>query len=68
MGREALKPQDDDYLPLEAVQPEAWRKSHWIEVDKVITKRHRQTHSNWCFWTVVLEETLESPLDYKDIN
>ena len=20
---------------------------------------------NWCFWTVVLEETLESPLDYK---
>ena len=23
MGREALKPQDDDYLPLEVVQPEA---------------------------------------------
>ena len=22
---------------------------------------------NWCFWTVVLEKTLESPLDYKDI-
>ena len=21
---------------------------------------------NWCFWTVVLEETLESPLDYKE--
>ena len=21
---------------------------------------------NWCFWTVVLEKTLESPLDYKD--
>ena len=20
---------------------------------------------NWCFWTVVLEKTLESPLDYK---
>ena len=20
-------------------------------------------HKNWCFWTVVLEETLESPLD-----
>ena len=23
---------------------------------------------NWCFWTVVLEETLESPLDYKKIQ
>ena len=21
---------------------------------------------NWCFWTVVLEKTLESPLDHKD--
>ena len=23
---------------------------------------------NWCFWTVVLEKTLESPLDYKDMK
>ena len=23
---------------------------------------------NWCFWTVVLEETLEGPLDYKKIK
>ena len=23
---------------------------------------------NWCFWTVVLEKTLESPLDYKKIH
>ena len=23
---------------------------------------------NWCFWTMVLEKTLESPLDYKDIQ
>ena len=23
---------------------------------------------NWCFWTVVLEETLESPLGYKEIQ
>ena len=23
---------------------------------------------NWCFWIVVLEKTLESPLDYKDIT
>ena len=24
--------------------------------------------NNWCFWTVVLEETLESPLDCKEIK
>ena len=23
---------------------------------------------NWCFWTVVLDKTLESPLDYKEIQ
>ena len=24
--------------------------------------------NNWCFWTVVLEKTLESPLDCKEIQ
>ena len=23
---------------------------------------------NWCFWTVMLEKTIESPLDYKEIQ
>ena len=23
---------------------------------------------NWCFWTVVLEKTFESPLDYKELQ
>ena len=26
------------------------------------------TMKNWCFWTVVLEKTLESPLDWKEIK
>ena len=26
------------------------------------------TPKNWCFWTVVLEKTLENPLDYKEIQ
>ena len=26
------------------------------------------TQKNWCFWTVVLKKTLESPLDRKDIK
>ena len=28
----------------------------------------RWTPKNWCFWTVVLEKTLESPLDSKEIQ
>ena len=33
---------------------ESWKKS-WAP-------------KNWCFWTVVLEKNLESPLDYKEIQ
>ena len=31
---------------------------------------HKETWApkNWCFWTVVLEKTLESPLDCKEIQ
>ena len=28
----------------------------------------KQRANNWCFWTVVLEKTLESPLDGKEIK
>jgi len=28
----------------------------------------KKTEQNWCFWIVVLEKTLESPLDCKEIN
>ena len=30
--------------------------------------KSRDITLNWCFWTVVLEKTLESPLDCKEIN
>ena len=30
--------------------------------------KERWVPKNWCFWTVVLEKTLESPLDCKDIQ
>ena len=31
-------------------------------------ERWKLTPKNWCFWTAVLEKTLESPLDSKDIQ
>ena len=30
--------------------------------------RGRWALKNWCFWTVVLEKTVESPLDCKDVQ
>ena len=30
--------------------------------------KESSTRKNWCFWTVVLEKTLESPLDCKEIH
>ena len=33
----------------------SWTKENWVP-------------KNWCFWTVVLEKTLESPLDCKEIQ
>ena len=35
----------------------------WWELDY----KESWVPKNWCFWTVVLEKTLESPLDYKEI-
>ena len=31
-------------------------------------KKAEKGPKNWCFWTVVLEKTLESPLDSKEIQ
>ena len=30
--------------------------------------KENRAQKNWCFWTVVLEETVESPLDCKEIQ
>ena len=39
-----------------------------IKNQKVKKKKESWALKNWCFWTVVLEKTLESPLDCKDIQ
>ena len=38
-----------------------WLK-HWLDCEESWVLK------NWCFWTVVLEKTLESPLDCKEIE
>ena len=48
------------------VKPMVFSSSHvWIwELDY----KENWAPKNWCFWTVVLEKTLESPLDCKEIK
>ena len=56
----------DITLPGPSSQGYGFSSSHaWVwELD------HRESWApkNWCFWTVVLEKTLESPLDCKEIH
>ena len=33
-----------------------------------MAKEKKKKKKNWCFWTEMLEKTLESPLDYKEIK
>ena len=40
----------------------------WSCIDVRVGLWRRQVPKNWCFWTVLLEKTLESPLDYKEIQ
>ena len=40
-------------------------KAHWKHNSEVLTSGALK---NWCFWTVVLKKTLESPLDSKEIQ
>ena len=48
----------------------------WAENEETISRHHCQElivweknwTADWCFWTVVLEKTLESPLDGKEIK
>ena len=53
-------------LPTKYCQSYGFSSSHvWMwELDY----RESWAPKNWCFWTVVLEKTLESPLDCKEIQ
>ena len=42
-------------FPAVMYECESWTKESWVP-------------KNWCFWTVVLEKTLESPLNCKEMQ
>ena len=61
-----LAPQDGSLISEESSQSYGFSSSHvWMwELDY----KESWVPQNWCFWNVVLEKTLESPLDYKEIK
>ena len=56
------------------VSSQAWQtwSDFWQEASHVqmweLDHKEGWAQKNWCFWTVVLEKTLESPLDSKEIK
>ena len=61
-------------------RPQDWKMSVSIPIPKkgnakeylkyctTVLRKESWAPKNWCFWTVVLEKTLESPLDCKEIQ
>ena len=41
---------------------------YFMKQERSLDSKESWTPKNWCFWTVVLEKTLESPLDCKEIQ
>ena len=55
---------------LHSICQQIWKTQQWPQDWKRSVKdyKHSWVAKNWCFWTVVLEKTLETPLDSKEIK
>ena len=53
-------------MPTKVHLVQLWFSSHHVWMWELDHKEGQAL--NWCFWTVVLEKTLESPLDCKEIK
>ena len=63
----------NDSIPVKVLIEEVWNESvqfNWVVHVWMWELDHKEgwAPKNWCFQTVVVEKTLESPLDYKEIK
>ena len=63
----------NDSIPVRVLIEEVWNESvqfNWVVHVWMWELDHKEgwAPKNWCFQTVVLEKTLESPLDYREIK
>ena len=56
----------DFQLTIRIIILEIWKKMRTLTFKQSSTEF--QEWKNWCLWTVLLENTLESPLDHKEIK
>ena len=65
-GKPGLVPMGEAMLSKSLIQSYGFSNNHvWMwELDY----KKSQVPKNWCFWTAMLEKTLESPLDFKAIQ
>ena len=57
----------DITLPKKVILSRLWF-FQWSWMDVRVGPKWKLSANNWCFWTVMLEKTLESPLDCKEIQ
>ena len=73
LGRKAMTNLDsvlesrDITLTTKVCQTHGFSSSH-VQMWELDSNKEGWALKNWCFWTVELEKTLESPLDSKDIK
>ena len=68
LGRKVMTNLDSILKPRDITLPTKVRLVKAMVFPVVMYGSESWTIKNWCFWTVVLEKTLESPLDCKDIQ
>ena len=67
-GYDLMTKQNNQWLGLQVFTPEGWSWGTKISQPWELDFKENWAQKNWCFWTVVLEKTLESPLDCKEIQ
>ena len=65
--REHIKKTETLLCQQKSVYSKLWFSSNYVWMWELDYKQS-WAPKNWCFWTVVLEKTLEGPLDYKEIK
>ena len=73
LGRKSMTSLDsvlksrDTTLPTKSIETKLWFSSSHVEMWE-LDHKEGWAPKNWCFWTMLLEKTLESPLDRKKIK
>ena len=63
-----IKKKQRHYFANKGSSSQGYEFFQWSCMDVRVGYKENWAPKNWCFWTVVLEKTFESPLDWKEIK